>query len=249
MQWPDTGSGKNGAISSPVSPLPVGDLIPGQSPVIHTLHDNKQWVDLDYLSPKLIRELCRQYEPPPEQDSTSTISKGAAKVRAWARHSKLGIDIRLRRKLNLEHDEVTDIRLIPEPGPIPREKPAPVAELPGQPHEIQELPDNSRALELACPPARGFSGSSLDENVDPLPRYEPTTSSGNETSSGCHATAPDTGSRSVSRATSSSTPVRALSPPGTRFNGAVNGETLDEIQKRIDTNTDFGKNSSSSAEF
>ncbi|KAI7339953.1 6-phosphogluconate dehydrogenase C-terminal domain-like protein [Hortaea werneckii] len=157
MEWLDTGSGKDSAISSPVSPLPVRDLVPGQSAVIQTLHDNKQWVDLDYLSPKLIRELCRQYGPPPEQDSTSTISKGAAKVRAWARHSKLGIDIRLRRKLNLERDEVTDIRLIPEPKPVPREKPAPVAELPGQPHEIQELPDSPRARELACPPARGFS--------------------------------------------------------------------------------------------
>ncbi|OTA22019.1 hypothetical protein BTJ68_14640 [Hortaea werneckii EXF-2000] len=73
------GSGKESAISSPVSPLPVRDIMPGQSPVIQTLHDNKQWVDLDYLSPKLIRELCRQYGPPPEQDSTSTISKGAAR--------------------------------------------------------------------------------------------------------------------------------------------------------------------------
>ncbi|RMY22906.1 hypothetical protein D0867_02394, partial [Hortaea werneckii] len=248
MQRPDTGSGKNSAISSPVSPLPIKDLMPGQSPVIQTLHDNKQWVDLDYLSPKLIRELCRQYGPPPEQDSASTISKGAAKVRAWARHSKLGIDIRLRRKLNLEHDEVTDIRLIPESRPLPREKPAPVAELPGQPHEIQELPDNSRAREPACPPARGFSGSSLDDNADPLPRYEPT-SSRNGTSFGCHAIAPDTESRSASRATYSSTPDRALSPRGTRFNGAVNDETLDETQKLVHTNTDFGNVSSSSAEF
>ncbi|KAI7123571.1 hypothetical protein KC352_g32510 [Hortaea werneckii] len=223
--------------------------MPGQSPVIQTLHDNKQWVDLDYLSPKLIRELCRQYGPPPEQDSTSTISKGAAKVRAWARHSKLGIDIRLRRKLNLEHDEVTDIRLIPEPRAIPREKPAPVAELPGQPHEIQELPDNSRARELACPPARGLSGSSLDDNVDPLPRYEPTSSSGNEMSSGCHATAPDAESRSASSATISSTPDRVSSPPGTRFNCAVNGDTLDKAQKRVHTNTNFGYVSNSSAEF
>ncbi|KAI7563824.1 hypothetical protein KC317_g7466 [Hortaea werneckii] len=223
--------------------------MPRQSPVIQTLHDNKQWVDLDYLSPKLIRELCRQYGPPPEQDSTSTISKGAAKVRAWARHSKLGIDIRLRRKLNLEHDEVTDIRLIPEPRAIPREKPAPVAELPGQPHEIQELPDNSRARELACPPARGLSGSSLDDNVDPLPRYEPTSSSGNEMSSGCHATAPDAESRSASSATISSTPDRVSSPPGTRFNCAVNGDTLDKAQKRVHTNTNFGYVSNSSAEF
>ncbi|RMY97122.1 hypothetical protein D0864_04905 [Hortaea werneckii] len=249
MQWPDTGSGKESAISSPVSPLPVRDIMPRQSPVIQTLHDNKQWVDLDYLSPKLIRELCRQYGPPPEQDSTSTISKGAAKVRAWARHSKLGIDIRLRRKLNLEHDEVTDIRLIPEPRAIPREKPAPVAELPGQPHEIQELPDNSRARELACPPARGLSGSSLDDNVDPLPRYEPTSSSGNEMSSGCHATAPDAESRSASSATISSTPDRVSSPPGTRFNCAVNGDTLDKAQKRVHTNTNFGYVSNSSAEF
>ncbi|KAI7171818.1 hypothetical protein KC316_g10981, partial [Hortaea werneckii] len=249
MQWSDTGSGKDSAISSPVSPLPVRDLMPGQSPVIQTLHDNKQWVDLDYLSPKLIRELCRQYGPPPEQDSASTISKGAAKVRAWARHSKLGIDIRLRRKLNLEHDEVTDIRLVPEPRPVPLEKPAPVAELPGQPHEIQELPDNSRARELACPPARGFSGSSLDDNVDPLPRYEPASSTGNGTSFGCHATAPDAGSRSASREAYSPTPDRALSPSATRFNGAVNRETLGEIQKRVHTDTDFGNVSSSSAEF
>ncbi|RMZ12564.1 hypothetical protein D0862_02612 [Hortaea werneckii] len=249
MQWTDSGSGKNSAISSPVSPLPVRDLMSGQSPVIQTLHDNKQWVDLDYLSPKLIRELCRQYDPPPESDSASTISKGAAKVRAWARHSKLGIDIRLRRKLNLEHDEVTDIRLIPEPRPVPREKPAPVAELPGQPHEIQELPDNPRARELACPPARGFSNSSLDESADPLPKYEPKSSSGNGTSFGCHATAPDTESRSAFRATYSSTPDRALSPPGTRFNSTADGETLDGIQKRVHTNTDLGNLSSSSAEL
>ncbi|KAI7222368.1 6-phosphogluconate dehydrogenase C-terminal domain-like protein [Hortaea werneckii] len=249
MQWPDTGAGKNSAISSPVSPLPIKDITPGQSPVIQTLRDNKQWVDLDYLSPKLIRELCRQYGPPPEQDSASTISKGAAKVRAWARHSKLGIDIRLRRKLNLEHDEVTDIRLIPEPRPVPREKPTPVAELPGQPHEIQELPDSSRARELACPPARGFSGSSQDDNVDPLPRYEPVSPSGNEISFGCHVTAPDVEHHSASRTITSPTPDRALSPPETRFNGAVNGETLDEIQKRSHTNTDSGNVSSSSAGF
>ncbi|RMY68087.1 hypothetical protein D0864_11432 [Hortaea werneckii] len=249
MQWPDIGSGKESAVSSPVSPLPVRDIMPGQSPVIQTLHDNKQWVDLDYLSPKLIRELCRQYGPPPEQDSTSTISKGAAKVRAWARHSKLGIDIRLRRKLNLEHDEVTDIRLIPEPRAIPREKPAPVAELPGQPHEIQELPDNSRARELACPPARGLSGSSLDDNVDPLPRYEPTSSSGNEMSFGCHATAPDAGSRRASRAAISSTPDRVSSPPVTRFNGYANGDTLDKAQERVHSSTDSGGVANSSAEF
>lgn len=221
----------------------------GQSPVIQTLHDNKQWVDLDYLSPKLIRELCRQYEPPPEQDSASTISKGAAKVRAWARHSKLGIDIRLRRKLNLEHDEITDIRLIPEPRPVPREKPAPVAELPAQPHEIQELPDSSRARELACPPARGFSGSSQDDNVDPLPRYEPASPSGNEISFGCHVTAPDVEHRSASRTINSPTPDRALSPPGTRSNRAVDGDTLDKIQKRIHSNRDPGSVSNSSAEF
>ncbi|RMX88895.1 hypothetical protein D0869_01289 [Hortaea werneckii] len=249
MQRPDTGSGKNSAISSPVSPLPIKDLMSGQSPVIQTLHDNKQWVDLDYLSPKLIRELCRQYEPPPEQDSASTISKGAAKVRAWARHSKLGIDIRLRRKLNLEHDEITDIRLIPEPRPVPREKPAPVAELPAQPHEIQELPDSSRARELACPPARGFSGSSQDDNVDPLPRYEPASPSGNEISFGCHVTAPDVEHRSASRTINSPTPDRALSPPGTRSNRAVDGDTLDKIQKRIHSNRDPGSVSNSSAEF
>ncbi|KAI7188634.1 hypothetical protein KC363_g5343 [Hortaea werneckii] len=249
MEWLDTGSGKDSAISSPVSPLPVRDLVPGQSPVIQTLHDNKQWVDLDYPSPKLIRELCRQYGPPPEQDSTSTISKGAAKVRAWARHSKLGIDIRLRRKLNLEHDEVTDIRLIPESRPVPREKPAPVAELPGQPHEIQELPDSQRARELACPPARGFSGSSLDDNVDPLPRYEPTSSSGNGRVFDSHATALDAETRSASRATISSTPDRVSSPSGTRFNGAANGNALDKVQHRVHTNPDFGSVSNPRAEF
>ncbi|KAI7159319.1 6-phosphogluconate dehydrogenase C-terminal domain-like protein [Hortaea werneckii] len=249
MQWSDTGSGKDSVIFSPVSPLPLRDLIPGQSPVIQTLHDNKQWVDLDYLSPKLIRELCRQYGPPPEQDSASTISKGAAKVRAWARHSKLGIDIRLRRKLNLEHDEVTDIRLVPEPRPVPLEKPAPVAELPGQPHEIQELPDNSRARELACPPAGGFSGSSLDDNVDPLPRYEPARPSGNEISLGFHSTAPDAERRSASRPTISPTPDRALSPPRTRSNCSADGDTLDEIQKRMHSNREPWTVSNSSAEF
>ena len=104
------------------------------------------------------------------------------------RQSKVGIDIRLRRKINGEHDEVTDIQLVPgskSSGHEFRDEKYPwIPELPNTSKEINELPDNSTPVELEAirqatatseletvePSPRTSTGSSIGE---PLPRYEP----------------------------------------------------------------------------
>lgn len=83
-----------------------------KSPFVQTL-DSKQWIDLEYLSPKIQKELRRQYDPSIKDESGSTLAKGAAKVKGWMRLTKQGINIRLRRKLGPDQDEVTDIHLVP----------------------------------------------------------------------------------------------------------------------------------------
>jgi len=152
--------------------------------------DNRAWIELDHISPKLLRELQRQYDPSPKDGPRHPLAKSAAKVKAWARQSKLGIDIRLRRKINAEHDEVTDIHLVPEPFVGQNERLKSIAkqdlqnvdlpwmaELPAQ-NEISELPDSSVTQELSTisqrepenNPERSYSGDTITE---PLPRYVP----------------------------------------------------------------------------
>ncbi|KAK5123344.1 hypothetical protein LTR85_002775 [Meristemomyces frigidus] len=166
--------GSDNGLGSPVSPLPNIDQKFALGFPIQTGSHNKQWIDLDLISPKLLRELRRQYESSAQDEPSHPLAKGAAKVKAWARQSKLGIDIRLRRKINAEHDEVTDIRLVPEPAPGYDVKLPLMAELPGALNEISELPDSSLPQELPTTstrePPRSSTGSSTAE---PLPLYEP----------------------------------------------------------------------------
>ena len=170
------------------SPYPFLDHKHEYSPLVLTGPDNKRWVDLEEVSPKLLKELRRQYALSPNLESSKPLAKGAAKVKAWARQSKRGIDIRLRRKLDDKHDEVTDIHLIPDfkppidPGYLELEaKPwlmhATGGELAGS--EVFEMPDNSKIQELSSqeqppsprwPPSRTSTGSSIAET---LPMYEP----------------------------------------------------------------------------
>lgn len=173
----------NGIVSPILSPLEGG----GQLPIVQT-PDSKQWIDLEYLSPKIVKELRRQYDPSLKDEPSRPLAKSAAKVKAWMRASKIGIDIRLRHKLGPDHDEVTDIQLVPntldylsnwrdekqqliaEPAELPAISSI-VPELSGD-GEIAELPDTSTQSELSgiSVPSRASSDSTLGE---PLPRYEP----------------------------------------------------------------------------
>jgi hypothetical protein len=170
---------ENGLVSPVFSPF---EADAGHLPIVQT-SDSKQWIDLDYLSPKILKELRRQYDPSIKDESAGSLAKGAAKVKAWMRQSKLGIEIRLRRKVNSDRDEVTDIHLVPnslgshyglrdEKLPLIAELPATnqvLAELPG---EITEMPDTSTKSELSgvAIPSRSSTDSTLGE---PLPKYEP----------------------------------------------------------------------------
>ena len=58
------------------SPAPLEDEGYSKGPLVQT-SDNKQWIDLDYLSPKLARELRRQYDPSIKDEPSSTLAKGA----------------------------------------------------------------------------------------------------------------------------------------------------------------------------
>ncbi|KAK4545580.1 hypothetical protein LTR36_002930 [Oleoguttula mirabilis] len=161
--------GSDDGLASPVSPFP--DTL---SPYVRTEAHTKQWIDLDLISPKLLRELRRQYDPSPRDEPSHALAKGAAKIKAWARQSKVGIDIRLRRKINAEHDEVTDICLVPDPVPSYDLKLPLMAELPGALNEISELPDSSLPQELPTAITREPSRSSISKsNAEPLPLYEP----------------------------------------------------------------------------
>jgi hypothetical protein len=168
----------NGFVSPILSPLDGG----GQLPIVQT-PDSRQWIDLDYLSPKIVKELRRQYDPSIKDEPNGPLARGAAKVKAWARSSKLGIEIRLRRKLSPDQDEVTDIHLVPntlDPPfgfrdkklPLIAELPATSSLLPELPGEITEMPDTSTKAELSgvSIPSRTSTDSTLGE---PLPRYEP----------------------------------------------------------------------------
>lgn len=176
------GAGDAGFASPVLSPLDAALL-----PIVHT-PDCKQWIDLEYLSPKILRELRRQYDPSLKDEPTGALAKGAAKVKAWLRPSKFGIDVRLRRRLGPGQDEVTDIQLVPqsleswprwggEAPPLVSElsaSTAVLAELPAQSSrgEVLEMPDTSTQAELSGVPVP--SRPSTDDSLgEPLPRYEP----------------------------------------------------------------------------
>lgn len=142
------------------------------SPIVQT-SDNKQWIDLDYLSPKLIHELRRQYDPSLKDEPNGTFAKHAAKIKAWARQSKRGIDFRLRRKINATQDEVTDFRLVQEPLNADDEHAGWISELPGAQNEISEMPDTSVPQELAVTVRSPSIRSTGTTSTEPLPRYEP----------------------------------------------------------------------------
>ena len=160
------------------SPAEGGRKLPATA-LMQTGPDNKQWIDLEFVSAKMLQELRRQYDPSLKDESRHPLAKGAAKFKAWARQSKLGIDIRLRRKINAEHDEVTDIHLVPDSNTsalvsdpyVHSEKPPWVAELPAR-NEVNEMPDNAVLPELTAIPQYELSGSSIGTR-EQLPRYEP----------------------------------------------------------------------------
>lgn len=98
-----------------------------------------------------------------------------ARVLRRSRH-KAGIDIRLRRKITNEKDEITDIRLVPDADPSNfasyASKSGLTQELPA-PNSLVELADTACATELDASqhgqPSRSSTISALGE---PLPRYE-----------------------------------------------------------------------------
>ena len=144
------------------------------SPIIQT-PDQKTWIDLELLNPKFLKGLS-QYAPSIRDEPNSKLGKGAAKIKAWARQSKAGIDIRLRRKINNEKDEITDIRLVPDAYPpdfaSTPEKPPFAQELPAM-RSIAELADTAPAMELDATQSRQPSRSSTSSTLgEPLPRYE-----------------------------------------------------------------------------
>lgn len=144
------------------------------SPIIQT-PDQKQWIDLELLNPRFLKGLS-QYAPSVKDESDSKLGKGAAKLKAWVRQSKTGIDIRLRRKINNEKEITTEIQLAPatSPWPYARDKCPPMQELPAM-RSVAELPDTGTrpATELDATqsdqPSRSSTGSTIHE---PLPRYE-----------------------------------------------------------------------------
>lgn len=148
---------------------------------------------------------------------------GAAKIKAFVRQTKHGIDFRLRRKLNAEHEEVTDIQMVANEAirqhDFGDEKHPSIPELPATLKEISELPDTSTALELDAVPvtSRTSTGDSINE---PLPRYEPRRSSSdpniamndNHQSTAAPLQSPMTSHRSFgSRSSIIATPRRSLS--------------------------------------
>jgi hypothetical protein len=161
----------------------------GYAPTVQT-YDSKTWIDVGSLSPKILKELNRQYSDSAADQRSGTLAKGAAKIKAWARLSKLGIDIRLRRKISPEHDEVTDIRIVPdavtsglsrldEKQPFLSELDAFQTQVPAElAGEVPELADTSSPPELPaartdtnyeCP-----SSTTNEERVfEELPKYEP----------------------------------------------------------------------------
>ncbi|TKA35646.1 hypothetical protein B0A54_12614 [Friedmanniomyces endolithicus] len=162
--------GSDNGLGSPTSPYHFHDpsLVPASA-----VPYPGQWFYLNQVPPKLLRELQRQCDPSsPAKDSLKyPLAKSAAKIKAWARPGKLGIDIKLRQKINAEHDEVTQIRLEPELDFSEHTRPV-AEELPASLNEICELADGNEPHELSTePPERPRSAALSD--AETLPRYEP----------------------------------------------------------------------------
>ena len=206
----------------------------GQLPIVQT-SDNKQWIDLGNLPPKILKELKRQYGPSFKDESAGTLAKGAARVKTWMRSSKTGINIRFRQKLGPERDEVTDLYFRPpnfDPSWTWRDEkqqlteeimiaelPANSSIIPELPGEITEMPDTSVQSELPgiSTPSRMSTDSILGE---PLPRYEPrqndssldsASSDANERSSSQDRTPQVSHAHSSSQDSILRTPTRGLS--------------------------------------
>lgn len=74
---------ENGIVSPIMKPVPINnDAESLQSPIIQT-SDNRQWIDLDILSPKLLKEVRKQYDPSLKDETSSTIAKGKLSSGLW----------------------------------------------------------------------------------------------------------------------------------------------------------------------
>ncbi|KXT10453.1 hypothetical protein AC579_7893 [Pseudocercospora musae] len=158
----------NSSSTAAPSPLALIDSkLHAASHIVQT-PDHKHWIDVDVLSPKLLRELRLQYDTHPS-DQPRPVAKGAARIKAWTRQTKLGFVIRLRRKLSTGRDQVTDI-VVQDPLPRHERKDIALPELPSE--GMFELPDNSRPSEL---PSRPYISSMEDEaggqDAEILPQY------------------------------------------------------------------------------
>lgn len=171
-----------------VSPVSLSGARPeslvGPEPLILTGPNNKQWIDLDIISPKLLEELRRRNALPSSDEGPRAISKGAAKIKAWARQGRRGVDVRLGRKLDGKCDEYTNFKLTPDILTTSDHKDAPsftappltsIPELPGLSNTIHEMPGTSKAQELDsddCAPRQVPSSRSSMSMCDTLPKYE-----------------------------------------------------------------------------
>ncbi|KAK3071455.1 hypothetical protein LTR53_008595 [Teratosphaeriaceae sp. CCFEE 6253] len=169
--------GSDNGYSSPISPFPFGDFSSQVPAVPYT----GQWFYLDQVPPKLLKELQRQCDPssPIKDEAKHPLAKGAAKIKAWARPGKQGIDIKLRQKITAEHDEVTQIRLEPALDFLRPDKPFAV-ELPETSGEICELAEWNEPQELPAEPSLSRRVSAMFSDSDTLPRYEPRRETGTE---------------------------------------------------------------------
>ena len=162
--------GSEHGFGTPMSPYPLDY----NSALTPTIPHSGQWFYLDKVPTKLLKELQRQCDPSGQtKDVKHPLAKGAAKIRAWARPGKMGIDIKLRQKITADHDEVTQIHLEPELDFLKPEKLF-VAELPEAP-EVSELADVNEPQELPAEllAAYGDRSSGTFSDADTLPRYEP----------------------------------------------------------------------------
>ena len=69
---------EKGPVSPAISPLgSVDGLVRG--PIVQT-GDNRQWIDLNTLSPKFMEELRRQYEPTTKYEPSGPLGKGSSNL-------------------------------------------------------------------------------------------------------------------------------------------------------------------------
>lgn len=160
---------EDGLVSPLASPLGTLDRkLLAANPIVQTA-DSKEWLDLDSVSPKLLRELRRQYDPSCCEEK-GPLAKSAARIKAWSRSTKRGLEIRLRRKVSQEHDVVTDFRLFI--NSTSEDEPLSLPEMPCD-NAIYELPDTSAIPELSTD-SDAARRDSIGSTGEALPRYEPT---------------------------------------------------------------------------